>query len=185
MSLFEGLRGLRDAVAPDSAYQPPPVHQHQSAEDIGEVLSGPTSNITATTPDFEPEYDDFLVAYCKDEPYTLELISKNGGKPPRTREEYQALRSKLEVDKHQALVSKLAGEILGKSAAVDDLVANLPGMKKTKTQQMEQILRLVEENIEADKKLEVAYERAEKRRNEVRSALQTVTCSMLGVERGD
>jgi len=185
LSLFEGLRGLRDAVAPDSAYQPPPDQQHQLAGDIGEALTGPTTTATTTAPDYEPDWDDFLVAYCKDEPYTLELVSKNGGKPPRTKDEYRKLRSKLEVDKHTALVSKLAQEILGKSAAVDDLVANLPGMKKTKAQQMEHIQKLMEENIATDKELKTAYEQAEKRRNEVRSALERVTCNMLGIEEGD
>ena len=47
---------------------------------------------------------------------------------------------------------------------------------------MEQIQKLIEENIEADKELEAAYEQAEKRRNEVRSTLQRVTCNMLGIE---
>ena len=128
------------------------------------------------------DYDDFLMAYHKDDPFALELIKASDGKPPRTREEYFKLRAMYEIKKPSELVPKLAQGILSASDALDNLVSGLPGMHRTKDEQMERIEELLAKNQAADEELQLSYRKAEKRRNEIRLVLQQVTCQALGIQ---
>ena len=175
LSLFEALRGLRDAVAPESS---------QHINNTGD-LSGPQSqsNQTQTAIDHEDmDYDDFLMAYHKDDPFALELISNAEGKPPSTSLEYSKLRALNEMKKHAELVPKLAQNILSKSTALDDLVAKLPGMHRTKDEQMKRIQELLDQNSRAEEDFQLAYSEAERKRDEIRSVLQRVTCRALSIQ---
>mmetsp|Transcript_12189 Transcript_12189/g.17323 ORF Transcript_12189/g.17323 Transcript_12189/m.17323 type:complete len:225 (+) Transcript_12189:2-676(+) len=171
LSLFESLRGLRDAVAPESAQTGP--------NNTGQPIQ---INSAAAQTNTDPDYDSFLIAYHNDEPEALELVAKADGRPPRTKEEYLKLLSKIEMDKDITLVSRLAQEILSKSAAVDDLVSKLPGIHRTKTDQMNLIESLLEKNRKAEEELDNMYEKAESKRDEIRQMLKSVTCNTLGIE---
>ena len=61
-------------------------------------------------------------------------------------------------------------------------MANLPGMHRTRDEQMERINELIQQNHEVTRELEEAYVIAQKRREEVRVALGESTCLALGVE---
>ncbi len=172
LSLFEALRGLRDAVAPessqlnnngDSSTQKPDNHSSRSAIDHEDM-----------------DYDDFLIAYHEDDQFALELIKSSDGNPPKSKEEYVKLRARNEMKKHAELVPKLAQNVLSKSAAVDDLVSKLPGM--TKVEQMMRIQKLMDENMKADVQLQVSHREAEEKRNAIRVALQRVTCKALSIQ---
>ena len=165
LSLFESLRGLRDAVAPDSTANPD-----------GNQGIAPCFDTS------EPDYDGFLISFHKDDPFALEIVAKAGGKPPRSREEYSKILLKMERERDVSLVSSLAEEVLAKSATVDKLVAKLPGMERTKTEQMKRIEELLNLNKSASDALEKAYAEAESRRDEVRLVLSNVTCEALGIE---
>jgi len=151
LSLFEALRGLRDAVAPTIDHE-------------------------------DMEYEDFLMAYAKDQPYALELIEASDGNPPKSRDEYLKLRAKNEMKKHAELVPKLAQGVLGASDKLDTLVSELPGMHRTKAEQMDRIQELLDENKVVDEELQEVYKKTEIRRDEIRLALQKVTCRALGIE---
>mmetsp|Transcript_34280 Transcript_34280/g.102754 ORF Transcript_34280/g.102754 Transcript_34280/m.102754 type:complete len:91 (+) Transcript_34280:437-709(+) len=86
------------------------------------------------------------------------------------------------MEKDAELVSRLAEEVLSKSEMVEELVGKLPGMGRTREQQMKRIEELLEKNKEVAQELEGACEEAERRREEVREVLGGVTCEALGIE---
>lgn len=126
------------------------------------------------------DYDDFLLAYNRDDPVALEFIKMANNKPPKTRDEYTKLRAKFAGIRASELLSKLAGNILNRSAAVHNLVEDLPD--RTKADQMERISNLIEENKIADEELQKAFSQAEIKRNKLRNVLDEVTCKSLGIE---
>jgi len=103
-------------------------------------------------------------------------------KIPLTQKEYTKLLIDSEHQRDVQTTSLLAHDILAKSAAVNDLVANLPGMNRTRQIQMERIDELIKRNHDVTRELEEAYAVARKRREEVRVALGESTCLALGVE---
>ena len=113
LSLFEALRGLRDAAAPESAFQvqttqsdPSSIDKVTSAQpDSCHNTHGTTTRSTVLNRD--PDYEDFLLAYHHKEPLALDLISKTGEKVPKSREEYIKFRAKVQKEKDQSLVSKV------------------------------------------------------------------------------
>jgi Subunit 21 of Mediator complex len=122
--MFEALRGLRDAVAPESGN-----------------LGGNVSNSASAESQKSSEMD-------------------------------------------AELVKKLAGIVLEKSANIDDRVSNLPGMHRTREQQMAYIEELLHENQVVSDRLQQAYDNASQRRALVRKFVKDFTCEALGIEEG-
>lgn len=172
LSLFEALRGLRDAISPESQTN------NNTTNTNGEHVENENS---PQSPQLDLDYDDFLMAFHRDEQWTLELIAKNKGNPPKNKEEYTKLKARIEMEKFKAIVEKHSTDILQKSANVDDLVSALPGMSRTKEEQLERIQELLTLNQSLDKELNDAYTQAEKQRNEIRSILDRVTTEALGI----
>ncbi len=125
------------------------------------------------------DYEDFLLAYNREDPVAVEFIKMADNKPPKTRDEYTKFRAKFAGQRAQELMSKLAGNILNRSAEVHDLVQSLPN--RTKAEQMERIEELIEHNRIAEEKLKEAYEQAQSRQKRLRSVLDQVTCKSLGI----
>merc|ERR1711874_282414 len=121
LSPFEALRGLRNAVAPESTQK----------------KSGVTSNsATFLSIDMmDPDYDAFLLSYHREEPYAVEFVVANGGNPPQSKDDYAKLLSKHKMEKDISLVYKLAADIMTTSARINELVSALPGMNRKKEDQ--------------------------------------------------
>ena len=187
LSLFEALRALRDTVSPESypsGNDPQSIDQDEKNVLVDSLQSNPMMNTNRRSAiDYEDmDYDDFLLAYHEDDPFALELIKIADGKPPKTRDEYLKLRAMNEMKIAMNVTNAQAENILSKSAALDDLVAALPGMHRTKKEQMERIQELLDENAKVDEELRLAYKEAENKRKEIRLALQKVTCRALCIE---
>jgi hypothetical protein len=184
LSLFEALRALRNAVAPESFSMENELKGSVEEETITSAnLSQTRSVMGRSAIDYEDmDYDDFLMAYHEDDPFALELIKISDGKPPKTREEYLKLRAMNEMKIAMNVTKSQAENILSKSAALDDLVAALPGMNRTKKEQMDRIQELLDENKKVDDELRLVYQEAEKKRQEIRMALKKVTCKALCIE---
>ena len=166
LAMFEALRGLRDAVAPDSGN-----------------LGGASTNENANSGD---DFEEFWGAYKRGDPDTVALVhSTNGGVPPLRREDMIRIHGRIEMEKDAALVAKLAGTVLEKSDQINERVSSLPGMDRTKTQQMEYIERLLKDNQVAAEELEEQYARAKERRDQVRQFVKDNTCKALGIIEGD
>lgn len=165
LAMFEALRGLRDAVAPES----------------GNLGGGGTGENSG-----EPDFDDFYNNYRNGDPTAVSLVQKaNGGKVPQRREDFIRLHAKIEMEKDTELVTKLAGTVLEKSDQINERVSSLPGMHRTRDQQMKYIEELLEKNQKAASELEEHYAAAKERRDKVRTFIRDNTCKALGIEEGD
>lgn len=101
---------------------------------------------------------------------------------PLTQEEYTKFLIDSEHQRDIQTTQHLAEQILQKSAEVDNLVAKLPGMNRTRDMQMKRIEELLEKNQQVAKELDEAHRVAKKKLEEVRKVLGETTCLALGVE---
>mmetsp|Transcript_823 Transcript_823/g.1992 ORF Transcript_823/g.1992 Transcript_823/m.1992 type:complete len:163 (-) Transcript_823:186-674(-) len=157
--MFEALRGLRDAVAPESG------------------------NASAQTDNSEPDFEEFWQSYRNGDADTILAVKRaNNNAPPLKREDYIRIFQKLEREKDAELVARLAATVLQKSADVDERVASLSGMDRTRSEQMERIEELLRLNQETEKELHEFYSIAQQRREKVRQTVHAQTCEALGIE---
>ncbi len=102
---------------------------------------------------------------------------------PMSQVEYIKLLHDAELYRDSEITDQLAANVLAKSNAVNQLVANLPGMERTRSMQLARIHELIEENRRVALELEEAYALANKRREEgVRTALRECTALALGLD---
>lgn len=170
LSIFEALRGLRDAVAPYNA---------QEGEDGGGDVGQRQRQMSLAD---EPDYDEFLISYHNEDPQTLAVVESAGGKVPKGPEEYFKLLSRIDREGDQALVTRLAEDILAKSHALNGLVDSMPGMGRTREEQMRRIEELMGENRNLEEELVAVYQEAEETRDALRKRLRDVTSAALGIE---
>lgn len=160
LAMFEALRGLRNAVAPESG---------------NAAASGDNNN--------EPDFEEFWQSYRNNDEDTVAAVKRiNNGAPPQRREDYGRIFQKLEREKDAELVARLATTVLEKSASVDERVAALTGMKRTRTEQMKCIEELLQQNQQAEKELQEYCSLAKERRDQIRKKVQSQTCEALGIE---
>jgi len=159
--MFEALRGLRDAVAPESG--------NLTAEQQSEATSG-------------PDFEEFWQSYRNNEAETVAAVRRLGASDPQKREDYVKIFRLFEREKDDELVARLATTVLQKSADVDERVSKLSGMDRTRAQQLERIEELLDQNSAVNTELRDVHELAKKRRDQVRKALQEQTCEALGIE---
>ena len=161
--MFEALRGLRDAVAPESG-------------NLGGSAAKDEGNENA-----EPDFEEFCQSYQNGDEEIVAQVRKVSPTPPQTREDFVRIHAKVEMEKDAELVKNLAFTVLEKSADIDKRVSNLPGMERTKEMQMKRIEELLAKNLEATQKLEEAFTLAEQKRNLVRKFVRENTCAALGI----
>lgn len=176
LAMFEALRGLRDAVAPESGNLgggPPPDNNAtgNSTNDNRYNVNSPGEN----------EFEEFLQLYRNGDPETVAMVRKVTTTPPQRAEDLKRIHARIEKEKDADLVKKLASTVLEKSADIDLRVSTIPGMHRTRSQQMTYIEELIEKNRHATQKLEDAYRRAEERRDRVRRFVKDHTCEALGI----
>ncbi len=164
--MFEALRGLRDAVAPESGN-----------------LGGSAGNTggNENTESTDPDFDDFWQSYRNGDPETVAMVRKVTLATPQKREDFIRIHAKIEMEKDAELVKKLAGTVLEKSVLIDERVSKLPGMQRTRKEQMIYVEELLKKNKEAAEKLQEAYDRASQRRDLVRTFVKENTCAALGI----
>lgn len=161
--MFEALRGLRDAVAPESGNLGGYGNNNQNGEK------------------YEPDLEEFWTLYRSGDPKTFAMVQKVSPTPPKKREEYARIFSKIESLRDAALVKRLADTVLEKSADIIDRVDRLPGIERTRGEQMEYIEELLKKNQDVGAELEDAFDQAKKRRDYVRTYIRNNTCSALGI----
>lgn len=161
--MFEALRGLRDAVAPES----------------GNL--GDDGNNNQNNENQEPDLEELWTLYRSGDPTTVALVRKVSPTPPKKREDYARIYAKIECLKDGDLVKRLADTVLEKSADIDQRVTHLPGMTRTNSQQMEYVEELLKNNQEVAVKLEETFNQAKERRDRVRTFVKDNTCTALGI----
>lgn len=156
--MFEALRGLRDAVAPES---------------------GNTAAVTNSEPDFEEFWQNYRNA---DEDSIAAVQRVTNGVAPQKRDDFIRVYQLVEREKDAGLVATLASRVLEKSADVQDRVSNIKGMDRTRSEQMSRIQELLELNQIIEAELKDTHTSAIQKRSHVRASLQALTCQALGIE---
>ena len=111
--MFEALRGLRDAVAPES----------------GNLGGNANANNNSGESSGGDDFEEFWGLYRSGDPATVALVNKtSGGVPPTRREDMIRIHGRIEMEKDVELVTKLAGTVLEKSDEINERVSSLPGM---------------------------------------------------------
>lgn len=109
----------------------------------------------------------------------------NGGAAPQRREDYIRIHGRIEMEKDVELVTKLASTVLEKSDEINERVSSLPGMERTRKEQMEYIETLLKKNQQAAADLEERHKSAKAKRDQVRQFIRENTCEALGIMEGD
>mmetsp|Transcript_25440 Transcript_25440/g.53608 ORF Transcript_25440/g.53608 Transcript_25440/m.53608 type:complete len:109 (-) Transcript_25440:650-976(-) len=101
--------------------------------------------------------------------------------PPHEKKIFVKYTKKSKSKRTTTSSKKVAGTVLEKSADIDRRVSSLPGMHRTRMEQMKLIEELIENNLETANRLEDAYNRAEQQRKRVRTFVRDNTCKSLGI----
>ena len=192
--MFEALRGLRDAVAPESGnLGGEGANTNENELDFDEFWGAWRKGdkvrqknvfwciVIASQLTCDSFFTDFLSFSLYKFKTIVDLVAKISPTPPRQREDFVRVYAKIESLKDATLVKRLAGTVLEKSADIDDSVSALPGMHRTRSQQMEYIEELLKKNQEVADTLEEKFDRAKQRRDLVRNFVKDQTCTALGI----
>ena len=132
----------------------------------------------ALTPDGTDETDDELWQASKEGDKSVAE-----GNEFEHRDDFIRWRGRTQFMKDSSLTQELAQKILKKSVEINHRVdTEIPGMHRTRAEQMEEIERLIKENNEVTQSLESAYSVLEDKRNECRQFIQEKTGEALGIE---
>lgn len=162
LAMFEALRGLRDAVAPESGN-----------------LGGNTGSTESAEPDMEELWGLYRAG---DKDITAMIHKASGGATIQKREDFVRLYAKMEMEKDTELVTKLASTVLEKSAQIDLQLDSLPGINRTRQEQMKRIEELIVQNKSSSEELDSAYKLARQRRDSCRAYVKESTSVALGIE---
>ncbi len=159
LAMFDALRQLRDAVAPESGN----LGNANNKDDTEHAL----------------DTDELWKAYKAKDPDVLAMVPTI----INSREDFVRWHAKHEMDKDTELVTQLASVVLEKSRAIDQQVQDhIPGMHRTRQKQKEYIAHLVQENVQVARELEETYEQARQQRDRCRAYIRENTCRALGIE---
>lgn len=164
LAMFDSLRRLRDAVAPES----------------GNLGVNPNQNNQNSN---DPDMEDLWHSYKQGDAKVRSLMHAGNPDHPiiQKREDFIRLHAKMEMQKDTDLVFSLARTVLQKSQDIDDQVEKLPGMEATREEQMLRIQQLLEENEAVKKELQQTYDEALVRRNKCRQVVIENTSKALGI----
>jgi hypothetical protein len=178
--MFEALRRLRDAVAPESGNLGVSHGNQQPLQDSQAAAASPSASS-------EPENTDELWNLYRsgDGEVVARVHRATRGVPVQKRDEFVRVHAKLEMEKDAELVSSLAASVLQRSAEIDGMVDSLPGMNRTREEQMRIIEGLISLNREAAQELEDAHAAATERQAACRAFVQRHTCEALGIDEPD
>jgi hypothetical protein len=208
LAMFEGLRGLRDAVAPESG--------NLAGEGNPNDATATDENNNTENNGNEPNTNtaELWLAYQRGDPSTVKLMQSivSGANnnstastttppgtttsvPPMTASQRALLpknaedfarlyNTKMEVEKDTQLVMKLAGTVLARSRQIDKRVDDYLTVNRTRTrdQQMARIQELLIQNQQVTVELEQAHLTAKTRRDICRQFIRDNTCAALGLE---
>jgi hypothetical protein len=169
--MFEALRGLRDAVAPSS-----------SSTQASDNNNNNDNHGVASNSSEPPDTDELWQAYKAGDTEVVRLVTMNGPLKITSRDEFIRWHAKMEMDKDTELVMKLASAVLAKSADIDRQVQALPGMQRTRTQQMEYMEQLIAANQVAARELQETYDSGKQKRDACRQFIKDRTGEALGIE---
>lgn len=168
--MFEALRGLRDAVAPESGNLGLAANDSSNHDREGNV-----------------DVEELFRLYCNGDEEVTAMVSdpkfNPDGKVFRQLNEFVQWHEAMEQTKDSELVERLASAVLEKSNEIDYAVDHkLPGMDRSRTEQMAYLETLIAENAAVATELGEAYEKARERRDRCRNFVIENTGKALGID---
>ena len=195
LAMFEALRGLRDAVAPESG------NLGDNNNNVGNDENGDSNNITSAAgrnvanaqQQQHPDLEELWQLYRQGDEGARQLIQSAivqfdiakfpTGQMPQTRDQVAQIHAKMEQSRDTELVLKLAKTVLDKSRWIDCQVdQHIPGMHRTIAMQQQRIHQLLNENAAIAQDLQAACDTALQKRNACRFFVQSNTCQALDIE---
>ena len=163
--MFEALRGLRDAVAPESGNLGNSMNRNVDAAQQQPSSAGPRDDPPPPTTTTTPE-ELWMLYQAGDDSAWIEWCTI------------------VERKKDAELVETLAQAVLRQSAAIDTAVDQFTARccYRTRTEQWQYLQELMQLNAQAAEKLEEAYAQALERRNQCRQFVLENTSRALGIE---
>lgn len=180
LAMFEALRGLRDAVAPESG--------NLGNNNPGAATTGDPAapGMAGNDQQQQPNVDELWPLYQARDEYAMDLLRRTSGDAPtpsfKNKAAFVDWYTAMERKKDAALVETLAQAVLRQSAAIDQAVADLPGMHRTRAQQQLYLQELIRDNDQAAGELKAAHAQALAQRNRCRQFVQDETSQALGIE---
>ena len=182
--MFEALRGLRDAVAPESGNLGNSMNRNVVAAQQQPSSAGPRDDPpppTTTTPE-----ELWMLYQAGDESARQQLTDASAVPPSALVNQAAWIEwcTTVERKKDAALVETLAQAVLRQSAAIDTAVDQFTARccYRTRTEQWQYLQELMQLNAQAAEKLEEAYAQALERRNQCRQFVLENTSRALGIE---
>ena len=179
--MFEALRGLRDAVAPESG-------NLGNNNNRNVVAAEPLSGQQQHDPPPPQTPEELWVLYQAGDESTRQQLHNNATEdvPPTALVSQAAFiewYTSVERQKDAALVETLARAVLRQSAAIDTAVDQFTTHGyRTRTEQWQYMQELMQLNAQAATQLEEAYAQALERRNQCRQFVLDGTSRALGIE---
>lgn len=180
--MFEALRGVRDAVAPESG------NLGMASQEHPQPSSDANAAATAANPEDAADVDEMWRLYRNGDATVTNMIQK--AYPSTTtmitrREDFVRIYTKAEMErKDSELVGKFASMVLDKFDEIRHGVNQIPGLHRTRTQQMEYIHQLMEQNSQLQQQLDQAYLQAKQRQARIYQLVKNQTNRALGFDDG-
>lgn len=171
--MFEAMRGLRDAVAPESG-------------NLGNNTSS-MNNSNGAAALGNTDVEEMWQAYCNGDNAVVALVQKYSNSTTTTKgiqkfDDFVAWHAAMEREKDAELVETLAAAVLEKSDQIDAALQHVTGMHRTRVEQLRYIEELIAANAAAANELETVYQTAVSRRDECRQFIRDQTSVALGIE---
>jgi hypothetical protein len=227
LAMFEALRGLRDAVAPESG----------NLQQAGAATNINNNSITSN------DVDEIWILYCQNDPTIVQLMEphitqyclsntneSNNSKKSTTnnvlkRDEFVKLYHQMQKEKDTLLVEKLANDVLQKSFQIDKAVddhydfnfdsydnnntaisendttgisstnvnthtnmaeltpiCSIPGMHRTRTEQMAYIQQLISTNATVLEELKSVHSTAQQKQQQCYEIITHLTSKVLSID---
>ena len=198
--MFEALRGLRDAVAPESGNLGNNNNNNNTMNDAAALLLPPGTDPTQQQQQPPPpNVDELWVLFQARDEYAMELTRDAPTSALTHKTAFVEWFATAERQKDSTLVETLAQAVLRQSAAIDAATERLlltsPSSPlattaaakdgavrlRTRAQQLQRLEELIRDNAGAAVELEDAHARALERRNQCRQFVLESTSRALGM----
>ncbi len=182
LAMFEALRGVRDAVAPESGNLGAASTQQQPQS----AVTTATSTTANTNPEDTTDVDNMWHLYRSGDATVTSMMQKVYPLIITRRDEFVRIYTKMEMErKDSELVKTFATMVLDKFDEIRHGVQQIPGLHRTRSQQMEYIQELLEQNAQLQQQLDQAYQQARQRQMRIYQLVEHHTNRALGLDDGN
>lgn len=208
LAMFEALRGLRDAVSPESGNLLIQSNQNNNNQNQNRnINTNDVDELWYEYNQYNPIIIESMKSYINEYQETKMKSSSNTNKKQSQqrsssllkRDEFLKLYKQMEHDKDYILVQKLANDVIQKSLQIDialddddnndvnevnnenNIKRIIPGMNRTKNEQLLYIESLIQQNHIASNELQQMYHIVQEKQKQCRIHINSNTSQLLNI----